>query len=118
MPKKPVTCICGERIYMRNVAEIGCYMQNIAAPMVFVRYFCPRCLRLDEMRLRFDEWDENLLYEDGNAKKETFFPLRDENGKIIKRGKIDADECLKIHRELENADNLNDLLGGKDKSSQ
>jgi hypothetical protein len=91
----PVTCSCGKRVYVEDVLQQGRSLRLFGPSLVYLKYRCSHCKRVEERFISEHGWDEEMLRE---LPPET---SRDERERFTEMGEISPDEALDFHARID-----------------
>ena len=60
--KAALTCVCGQRIFSRDVMQQSWMRRSFGDGYVYLRYRCSRCKRLNECFISDEDWDVRVLF--------------------------------------------------------
>ncbi|MCX6344355.1 MAG: hypothetical protein NT018_04690 [Armatimonadetes bacterium] len=102
--KTAIKCNCGRRILAKDVMQTGYYLRLCGPSFVYVKYRCSRCKKLGEQFVKQEEWEDGILHDMPTEL------VPEEKSKFSKMGRIDINECIDAHFQLEKVKSLNELL--------
>ena len=103
MNRTAIRCRCGQRIGQREVMHTGYYPRMFGPSLVYVRYRCSRCKKVDEQYVRQEEWENGILKDDALETSGT------EQDRFSELGPIEMSELVEFHKALDSLPSLADL---------
>ena len=100
MSRTAIRCSCGQRIGQKEVMHTGYYPRMFGPSLVYVRYRCSRCKKIDEQYVKQEEWENGIL------KDSTVETTGGEKDRFTALGPIEMRELVEFHRALEVLPNL------------